>query len=64
MILSFLQDCLSGQELLGLGKWNVSHCFLSTAIVWTWAPESLLEARVCQTWYKGKKVFDEEGGGL
>ncbi|KAJ5398371.1 hypothetical protein N7465_008860 [Penicillium sp. CMV-2018d] len=29
-----------------------------------WAPESLLEARVCQTWYKGKKVFDEEAGGL
>ncbi|KAJ5795358.1 hypothetical protein N7457_001957 [Penicillium paradoxum] len=25
-----------------------------------WAPEALLEARVCQTWYKGKKVFDEE----
>ncbi|EKV17711.1 hypothetical protein PDIG_13710 [Penicillium digitatum PHI26] len=29
-----------------------------------WAPESLLEARVCQTWYKGEKVFDEEAGGL
>ncbi|KAJ6131699.1 Amidohydrolase 3 [Penicillium samsonianum] len=29
-----------------------------------WAPEFLLEARVCQTWYKGKKVFDEEAGGL
>ncbi|KAJ5941745.1 hypothetical protein N7516_001913 [Penicillium verrucosum] len=28
------------------------------------APESLLEARVCQTWYKGKKVFDEEVGGV
>ncbi|KAJ5443095.1 Amidohydrolase 3 [Penicillium cf. griseofulvum] len=26
-----------------------------------WAIESLLEARVCQTWYKGKKVFDEKG---
>ncbi|KAJ5366052.1 Amidohydrolase 3 [Penicillium concentricum] len=25
-----------------------------------WAVESLLEARVCQTWYKGKKVFDQE----
>ncbi|KAJ5563139.1 hypothetical protein N7461_001900 [Penicillium sp. DV-2018c] len=25
-----------------------------------WIPETLLEARVCQTWYKGKKVFDEE----
>ncbi|KAB8231404.1 amidohydrolase [Aspergillus alliaceus] len=23
-----------------------------------WAPETLLEARVCQTWYRGKKVFD------
>ncbi|OQE82727.1 hypothetical protein PENNAL_c0035G00419 [Penicillium nalgiovense] len=29
-----------------------------------WVPESLLEARVCQTWYKGKKVFDEEDGDL
>ncbi|KXG51496.1 Amidohydrolase 3 [Penicillium griseofulvum] len=27
-----------------------------------WDIESLLEARVCQTWYKGKKVFDEEDG--
>ncbi|KAJ5517581.1 Amidohydrolase 3 [Penicillium expansum] len=27
-----------------------------------WDTESLLEARVCQTWYKGKKVFDEEAG--
>ena len=24
-----------------------------------WTPDKLLEARVCQTWYKGKKVFDE-----
>ncbi|KGO75849.1 Amidohydrolase 3 [Penicillium italicum] len=23
-----------------------------------WKPETLLEARVCQTWYRGKKVFD------
>ncbi|KAJ6007308.1 hypothetical protein N7540_011284 [Penicillium herquei] len=23
-----------------------------------WSPEKLLEARVCQTWYRGKKVFD------
>ncbi|CAI7651980.1 unnamed protein product [Penicillium viridicatum] len=23
-----------------------------------WMPESLLEARVCQTWYRGKRVFD------
>ncbi|KAJ5500883.1 Amidohydrolase 3 [Penicillium fimorum] len=29
-----------------------------------WAVECLLEARVCQTWYKGKKVFDEEADGL
>ncbi|KAJ5837179.1 Amidohydrolase 3 [Penicillium robsamsonii] len=29
-----------------------------------WAEESLLEARVCQTWYKGKKVFDEDADGL
>jgi predicted amidohydrolase YtcJ len=28
-----------------------------------WVPETLLEARVCQTWYKGKKVFDEEVDG-
>lgn len=24
-----------------------------------WTPEKLLEAKVCETWYKGKKVFDE-----
>ncbi|KAJ5518858.1 Amidohydrolase 3 [Penicillium expansum] len=23
-----------------------------------WKPETLLEARVCQTWYRGKKAFD------
>jgi predicted amidohydrolase YtcJ len=23
-----------------------------------WTPETLLQARVCQTWYRGKKVFD------
>ena len=23
-----------------------------------WTPETLLEARLCQTWYKGKKTFD------
>lgn len=23
-----------------------------------WTPEKLLEAKVCQTWYRGKKVFD------
>lgn len=23
-----------------------------------WSPEKLLEAKVCQTWYRGKKVFD------
>jgi predicted amidohydrolase YtcJ len=28
-----------------------------------WAPESLLEARVCQTWYKGKKTFDADTDG-
>ncbi|KAJ5462518.1 hypothetical protein N7475_007462 [Penicillium sp. IBT 31633x] len=27
-----------------------------------WAPEALLQARVCQTWYKGKKVFDAKMG--
>ncbi|KAJ5794765.1 hypothetical protein N7457_001364 [Penicillium paradoxum] len=25
-----------------------------------WTPEKLLEARVCQTWYRGKKVFDSQ----
>ncbi|OQE35511.1 hypothetical protein PENCOP_c013G00324 [Penicillium coprophilum] len=29
-----------------------------------WTVEPLLEARVCQTWYKGKKVFDEETDGF
>jgi predicted amidohydrolase YtcJ len=28
-----------------------------------WAPETLLEARVCQTWYKGKKTFDTDTDG-
>jgi predicted amidohydrolase YtcJ len=25
-----------------------------------WTPETLLEARVCQTWYRGMKVFDSQ----
>lgn len=27
-----------------------------------WTPENLLEGSVCQTWYKGKKAFDSDGG--
>jgi predicted amidohydrolase YtcJ len=38
---------------------GLSADFVVTDMQWT--PEKLLEGTVCQTWYKGRKVYDAEG---
>ncbi|OJJ07098.1 hypothetical protein ASPVEDRAFT_56579 [Aspergillus versicolor CBS 583.65] len=42
----------------GALKEGLSSDFIVVDMAWT--PERLLEARVCQTWYKGEKVYDVE----